>query len=167
MVLYGTQYCTFSPPQTVCSHSALTQWFTDGSKILRYQYCAAVLLDQLVNNNNLLSFLMFSTRCFHFLLQCSCQHVNAKKQTVPYFRPKGKSYVLFQTRNAWKWYTLGWHIPIWLMYESSSPRSSIITTQICSGSGIHVSLASNPYFITLSAAKKKLSGKRAIRATIW
>ena len=34
---------------------------------------------------------------------------------IPYFRPKR------QTRNAWKWYPLGRHIPFWLIYGSTPP----------------------------------------------
>ena len=33
----------------------------------------------------------------------------------------GKLCTLFQTRNAWKWYPLGWHIPIWLSYIYETP----------------------------------------------
>ena len=33
----------------------------------------------------------------------------------------GKLYTLLQTRNARKWYPLGRHIPIWLIYGSTPP----------------------------------------------
>ena len=28
---------------------------------------------------------------------------------------------LFQTRNVWKWYPSGWHVPIWLIYGTPPP----------------------------------------------
>ena len=39
--------------------------------------------------------------------------------SLPISDKNGKIYTLFQTRNARKWYPLGRHIPIWLIYGSS------------------------------------------------
>ena len=39
----------------------------------------------------------------------------------PILDQNDKIYTLFQTRNAWKWYPSGRHIPIWLTYGSTRP----------------------------------------------
>ena len=44
-----------------------------------------------------------------------------KRNIHPIPDQNGKIYTLFQTRNAWKWYPLVRHIPIWLIYGSSPP----------------------------------------------
>ena len=61
--------------------------------------------------------------------QCPRQHTSLwkwyprpnRRNIHPISDQNGKLYTLFQTRNARKWYPLGRHIPIWLIYESPPP----------------------------------------------
>ena len=76
----------------------------------------------------LFSFATVST-CFFFHSPCIVcgdtflyilfQAKNTK--SIPISDQKGKLYTLFQTKNVWKQYPLGWHIPIWHIYKSTPP----------------------------------------------
>ena len=70
---------------------------------------------------------------FFFTMQCSRRHVTAKSgipdQTHGIHtllqNKRAKFKPLFQTRNAWKWYPLGRHITIWLIYGVPPPRGFV------------------------------------------
>ena len=66
-------------------------------------------------------FAFFSSRSMSTATHVTLKMVSQTKQTeyTPYFRPKWQSYTLCQTRKAWKWYRLGRHIPVWLIYGST------------------------------------------------
>ena len=67
-------------------------------------------------------------RCSRFFLrdQCPRQHTLLRWYPIPNRRnihpisdQNDAIFTLFQTRNAWKWYPLGRHIPFWLIYGST------------------------------------------------